>query len=174
MKKIIPLLLVVIFSGFVFSACTSSKPVPTETINQELQDERRSFDDKRGSTAEAAKTSQALIDLAEIARPDTAFDVYIRTETDEADLKKYELGGDEKEYKNSISFAGVSIVIDSDVWSASTEDQKKDIISSWVKIVQNQYPNAGGWMKINNGLRDVAEANWLKAEYGKSPNIKLN
>ena len=174
MKKLIPLLLVVIFSGFVFSACTSSEPVSTETINQELQDERSSFDDKRGSTAEAAKTAQALIDLAELASPDTAFDVYIRTEADEVDLKRYELGGDEQEYKNSVSFAGVSIVIDSDVWSASTEDQKKNLIASWVKLMQNQYPNAGGWMKINNGLRDVAEANWLKAEYGKSPDIKLN
>lgn len=174
MKKILPILVVIILSGFVFSACTSSEPVPTETINQELQDQRSSFDDKRGSNAEAAKTAQALIDLAQTASPDTAFDAYIRTEVDEADLKRYELGGDEQEFKESISFAGASIVIDSDVWSVSTDDQKKNLIASWVKIMQNQYPTASGWMKINNGVRDVAEANWLKAEYGKSPDIKLN
>ena len=172
-QTLIPLLLVFIFSGFLFSACTSSEPVPTETINQEIQDERSSFDDKRGSTAEAAKTAQALIDLARITSPDTTFDVYIRTEADEADLRRYELGGNEQEYKNSISFAGVSIVIDSDVWSASTEDRKKNLVASWIKIMQNQYPNASGWLKVNNALRDVAEANWLKAEYGKSPDIKL-
>lgn len=173
MKKILPLLVVVIFSGFVFSACTSSEPIPTETINQELQDQRSSFDDKRGSNAEAAKTAQALIDLSKVVSPDTAFDVFIRTETDEADLKRFELGGDEKEFKDSVDFVAVSIVIDSDVWSASTDDQKKNLIASWVKIMQNQYPNATGWMKISNGIRDVAEANWLQAKYGKSPDIKL-
>lgn len=142
-------------------------------INQELHDERKSYDTNRGSNAEAARTAQALIDLAQAASPGTDFDAFIRLEAPDKASKKYELGGDSQEYKNEVSFVGLTIVIDSGVWSSANEDQKKNLIASWSKIMQNQYPNAGGWMKVTNGLRDVAEANWLTAKYGRSPEIKL-
>ncbi len=142
-------------------------------INQELLDERKTYDTQRGNNLEAAKTAQALVDLAQAASPGTGFDTYIRLEAPDKASKKYELGGDAQEYKNEVSFVGLTIVIDSSVWSGANEDQKKNLIASWAKIMQNQYPNAGGWMKVTNGLRDVAEANWLTAKYGKSPDIKL-
>ena len=142
-------------------------------INQELIDERKSYDTNRGSNAEAARTAQALIDLAQAASPGTDFDAYIRLEAPDKANKKYEMGGDAQDYKNEVSFVGLTIVIDSSVWSGANEEQKKNLIASWSKIMQNQYPNAGGWMKVTNGLRDVAEANWLTAKYGRSPEIKL-
>ena len=142
-------------------------------ISQELHDERKAYDTKRGSNAEAAATAQALVDLAQAASPGTDFDVYIRLEASDKASKKYELGGNAKEFKDEVSFVGLSIVIDSGVWSGANEDQKKNLIASWTKIMQNQYPNASGWMKVTNGLRDVAEANWLAAKYNKSPDIKL-
>lgn len=142
-------------------------------ISQELHDERKSYDTNRGSNAEAARTAQALIDLAQAASPGTDFDAFIRLEAPDKANKKYEMGGDAREFKNEVSFVGLTIVIDSGVWSGANEDQKKNLIASWSKIMQNQYPNAGGWMKVTNGLRDVAEANWLTAKYNKSPDIKL-
>ncbi len=142
-------------------------------INQELHDERKDYDTKRGSNADAARTAQALIDLAQAASPGTDFDAYIRLEAPDKANKKYEMGGDAQEFKNEVSFVGLTIVIDSGVWSSANEDQKKNLIASWSKIMQNQYPNAGGWMKVTNGLRDVAEANWLTAKYNRSPEIKL-
>lgn len=158
---------------------TASQPSKDEkkdenaVINQELSDERKGYDTQRGNNLEAAKTAQALVDLAQAASPGTGFDTYIRLEAPDKASKKYELGGDAQEYKNEVSFVGLTIVIDSSVWSGANEDQKKNLIASWAKIMQNQYPNAGGWMKVTNGLRDVAEANWLTAKYGKSPDIKL-
>lgn len=142
-------------------------------INQELQDERKDYDSKRGSNAEAAKTAQALIDLAQAATPGTDFDAYIRLDAPDNANKQYELGGDAQEFKNEVSFVGLTIVIDSGVWSSASEEQKKNLIASWSKIMQNQYPNSSGWMKVTNGLRDVAEANWMAAKYNRSPEIKL-
>ena len=152
-------------------------PVPTQapvdTLNQELRDQRKSFDEKKGNNAQSAETAQALMDLSEAASPDSFFDVYVKTEVSDKDLKKFEEGGDKNEFKNKVSFVGVNIVIDSKIWSNSSEDQKKNLLASWSKIFQNEYSNAGGWLSLNNGIRDVAEVTWMKAEYGKSPEIKL-
>lgn len=142
-------------------------------INQQLLDERKTYDTQRGNNLEAANTAQALDDLVKTTTPSIDFDVYIRIEAPDKATKNYELGGDAQEYKNEVSFVGLTIVIDSELWSSANEDQKKNLIASWSKIMQNQYQNAGGWMKVTNGIRDVAEANWLTAKYGKSPEIKL-
>lgn len=142
-------------------------------INQKLHDERKNYDTQRGSNAEAAKTAQALVDLAQAASPGTSFDAYVRFDAPDKATKKYELGGDAQEFRNEVGFVSLTIVIDSGIWSSANEDQKKNLIASWAKIMQNEYPNAGGWMKVTNGLRDVAEANWLTAKYNRSPDIKL-
>ena len=173
MKKIILLLLVVIFSGFVFSACTSSEPVPTETINQELQDERSSFDDKRGNNLQSAKTAQTLVDLSKTVAPGYSFDVYINADAGEVENKKYELGGNETEYKNNVDWVVLSIVIDSDLWNTYSEDSKKDLVASWITIMQNEYPSGSGMVTVSNSSRKVVEGSWIPAEYNSEPKIEL-
>lgn len=174
MKSKLLIATVLVTGSILLSGCTSTpEEMPTQTINQELQEQRSSFDEKRGNNAQSAETAQALIDLAESASPDSFFDVYVKTEVDEEDLKKFEIGGDKQEFKDSVSFVGVTIVLDSKIWGSSTEDQKKNLLASWAKIFQNEYNNAGGWLSLNNGIRDVAEVTWMRSEFGKDPEIKL-
>ena len=173
MKKIIPIILVLVVSAFAFSACTPDEPIPTETINQELQDQRSSFDDKRGNNLQAAKTAQALVDISKTVSPGYSFDVFINADAGEIDNKKYELGGDEVEYKNSVDWVVLSIVIDSEIWNTYSDDSKKDLVASWIKIMQNEYINGNGMITVSNDSRKVAEGNWLAKEYGKEPDIEL-
>jgi hypothetical protein len=173
MKKIIPIILVLVVSAFTFSACTPDEPLPTETINQELQDERTSFDSKRGNNLESAKTAQALVDITETVSPGYYFDVYISTDADDINNKKYELGGDETEYKNSVDWVMLSIVLDSEIWNTYSDDSKKDLVASWIKIMQNNYIKGNGMITVSNSSRKVAEGNWLAKEYGKEPDIEL-
>lgn len=156
----------------VISQNTSASQLETKkdesaAINQQLLNERKTYDTQRGNNLEAANTAQALVDLVQTVSPSNDFDAYIRLEAPDKEAKKYELGGDAQEYRNAVSFVGLTIVIDSSMWSSANDDQKKNLIASWAKMMEKQYPNAGGWMKVTNGLRDVAEANWLGLKYDK-------
>lgn len=173
MKKLIPILFILVVSAFALSACTSSEPVPTETINQVLQNERKSFNDKRGNNYQAARTAQALADIFKTVAPTSSFDVFINLDADETDQKKYELGGDEAEYKASVDWVVLSVVIDSQLWNSSTDDGKKDLVASWIKIMQNEYENSGGMITVSNDSRKVAEGTWSAGKYGSEPKIEL-
>ncbi len=173
MKRILPVILILIVSAITLSACTSSEPVPTETINQELQDQRKTFNDKRGNNYQAAKTAQALVDIAKTASPNSSFDAFIKLDASEADQKKYELGGDEAEYKANVDWMILSVVIDSSLWNKSSEDYKKDLIASWIKIMQNEYENSGGMITVSNDSRKVAEGTWSSSQVGSEPKIEL-
>lgn len=173
MRKLIIVSFLLVFSAITLSACTSSEPLPTQTINQELQDQRTTFDSKRGNNAQAAKTAQALVDIAKTVVPGSSFDAYINLDADEADQKKYDLGGDEAEYKASIDWMVLSVVIDSSLWNTSTEDGKKDLIASWIKTMQKEYQNSGGMITVSNDSRKVAEGTWSAGKYGTEPNIEL-
>lgn len=173
MKKIIPIILVLVVSAFSFSACTPDEPLPTETINQELQDKRASFDSKRGNNLQSAKTAQALVDISETVSPGYSFDVFINADAGEVDNKKYELGGDEAEYKNSVDWVVLSIVLDSEIWNTYPEVSKKDLVSSWIKIMQNQYANGSGMITVSNSSRKVVEGSWSAKKYGRDPKIEL-
>ena len=173
MKKLLPVLLVLVISAFTLSACTSSEPVPTETINQQLEDQRKSFNDKRGNDYEAAQTAQSLADIFKTVAPTSSFDVFINLDADEADQKKYELGGDEAEYKASVDWVILSVVIDSKLWNSSSDDSKKDLVASWIKIMQNEYSESGGMITVSNGSRKVAEGTWSAGKYGSEPKIEL-
>lgn len=173
MKKLVPILLILVISALVLSACTSSEPVPTETINQELQDQRKTFNDKRGNNYQAARTAQAIADIFKTVAPASSFDVFINLDADEADQKKYELGGDEAEYKASVDWVVLSVVIDNSTWNASTDDTKKDLVASWIKIMQNEYSESGGMITVSNDSRKVAEGTWLAGKYGSEPKIEL-
>lgn len=133
----------------------------------------RSYDEKRGSNHLAAKVALALVDLTKEASPSTFFDVYIKTEVSDNALKKYQDGGSEDDFRQANSFVGVTVVIDSQFWSAYTDSQKKDLLASWAKIMQKEFPKAGGYLTVNNKLRDVAEITWLEASYGQDPQIEL-
>lgn len=173
MKKLIPILFILVVSAFALSACTSSEPVPTETINQELQDQRKSFNDKRGNNYQAARTAQALADIFKTVAPTSSFDVFINLDADEADQKRYELGGDEAEYKASVDWMILSVVIDSKLWNSSTDDGKKDLVASWIKAMQNEYENSGGMVTVSNDSRKVAEGSWSAGKHGIEPKIEL-
>jgi anion-transporting ArsA/GET3 family ATPase len=173
MKKLFPVLLILVISAFTLSACTSSEPVPTETISQELQDQRKTFNDKRGNNAHAARTDQSLFDIAKTVSPASSFDVYVQLDADEVDQKKYELGGDEAEYKASVDWVVLSVVIDSQLWNKSSDDSKKDSVASWIKIMQNEYENSGGMITVSNDSRKVAEGTWSAGKYGSEPKIEL-
>ncbi len=144
-----------------------------ETINQEQHEKRKNYDTKRGNNFEAANTAQALVDLVDSVTPSANFDAYIRLETNDKATKAFELGGELQEYKNSVNFVALNVVISSSIWSSASDDQKKDLVASWVKIMQKQYPKAGGWLKVTNGVRDLAEATWLDSSMGRNPEVKL-
>lgn len=145
---------------------------PTSTpVSKEVAD--RSYDEKRGSNHLAAKVAQALVDLTKEASPSTFFDAYIKTEVSDKALKRYQEGGNEDDFRQANSFVGVTVVIDSQFWSAYTDSQKKDLLASWARIMQKEFPKAGGYLTVNNKLRDVAEITWLEAAYGQDPQIEL-
>jgi len=173
MKRIIFISLLLVFSAMTLSACSSGEPIPTQTINQDLQDQRKSFDDKRGNNAQAARTAQALVDIAKTVSPVSSFDAFLKLDASEADVKKYELGGDEAAYKNNVDWMLLSVVIDSSMWNSASEDSKKDLVSSWIKTMQREYENSGGMITVSNDSRKVAEGTWSAGKYGVEPKIEL-
>ncbi len=173
MKYKLGILTVVLGGALLLSGCSSSAPIPTETINQELQDQRSQFDDKRGSNALAAESAQSIIDLMKSDNPDLEFDLYIKTEVEDSALAIYELGGDEQEFREAISFVAATIVVNNETWTNATESNKKDVATLWAKTIQSEFPEAGGWLIVNNGIREVAEVEWMASEYGREPTVEL-
>jgi len=144
-----------------------------EARKQEIQDERALLDTRRGNNLQSAKTAQALVDITEAVSPGYYFDAYISIDASEENNEKYDLGGDETEYRNSVDWVVLSIVLDSEIWNTYSEDSKKDLVASWIKIMQNQYIKGNGMITVSNSSRKVAEGNWLAKEYGKEPDIEL-
>lgn len=120
-----------------------------------------------------AELLQKIEPYLKTVAPTSSFDVFINLDADEADQKKYELGGDEAEYKASVDWVVLSVVIDSQLWNKSTDDSKKDLVASWIKAMQNEYSESGGMITVSNDSRKVAEGTWSAGKYGSEPKIEL-
>ena len=128
---------------------------------QALIEKRQKFDPKRGNNYEAASTAQGFINLLKTEMPNLEVDMYLRLTAPDKDEKAYKNGGDLTRYRNSVYAAELFIVMDGQIWDASTDSDKKDLVAGFVNALHTLYSNSTTIsVKVNNGIRTVAEGNW--------------
>lgn len=135
---------------------SSSKPSPTPAPIV-------SFDETKGNNYIAAQTAEKILNIVSKAAPGYVKSVRI-------DLVPEEIQGSEEEYKNKLVSVYLTVMVDSYQWSTTNETVRKDLAASFLNAITNTF---GGihHVKINNGVRDVAEAEWPL--FGGQPKVKL-
>lgn len=111
------------------------------------------FDKNRGNNYVAAKYAQQFMDVADKAAAGAVQDIYL--ELSPEDPK----GKTEDAYKQSISSAFLTVVVDPSFWNTTDDSSKKDLVAAYTTAVKNNF-SGFPHIKISNGIRTVAEGEW--------------
>jgi hypothetical protein len=125
-----------------------------------LIEERKNFDEKHGNNFEASDMAKGLITIMKEVGGVENVDMYLRLDASDEAEKDFAEGGDLKTYRNNVRMANLMVVIDNMAWSYSSESTKKDLVATWVNSLKTIYPEAGPFVTVNNGVRNVAEGSW--------------
>lgn len=128
---------------------------------QKEHDARESFNKKRGNNAAAAETAEAITSILTLSGiKNDSIDLYVEVTAPNEATKKYEAGGDEKEYRSAVTTVRLLAVMSNSIWTFSADSTKKDLVTSFIKALKADYPDAIPYVIVNNGVRTVAEGSW--------------
>lgn len=111
------------------------------------------YDKNKGNNYIAAKYAQQFMDVADKAAAGFITDTYLELSPEDP------RGETEDEYRKSVSSAFLTIMVDPSYWNTTNDATKKDIVAALTTAVKNSF---GGFphIKVSNGTRTVAEAEW--------------
>ena len=152
-KKFLGIILILI-STVVLSGCNHSQDSndagKSEETTSTSSAQSEPFDDNLGNNPVAAKYAQQFFDVTSTAAPG-----YVLSMTLELTPEDME-GKSEEEYKNDITSAFLTVIVDISLWNSTTEIAQKDLVASLLNALRNTF-SGFPHVYISNSVRTVAE-----------------
>lgn len=146
---ILTLIATIALSGCNQQQSSNQSGYPEETTSTPSA-QNEPFDSELGNNAVAAKYAQQFFDVTSTAAPGYVLSMTLELAPEDVQ------GKNEEEYKNDVTSAFLTVIVDNPLWNSTGEAAQKDLIASLLSALKSSF-SGFPHVYVSNGGRTVAE-----------------